>query len=85
MVVVAIVVHSSGPELRGPKLGSFRGLSSTLLAVGCCLSQVSLQTAAPTDMELHPTTVSGISSTRLLPYYVLDFAWVLRLCVVVVL
>ena len=29
VVVVAIVVHSSGPELRGPKLGSFRGPSSS--------------------------------------------------------
>ena len=96
MVVVAIVVHSSGPELRGPKLGSFRGPSSrsskifALLAVGCCLSQVSLQTAAPTDMEMHPTLVTlaydrtDCSHTMVI-LVVLDLAWVLRLCVVVVL
>ena len=62
----------------------------TILAAGCCLSQVSLQTAAPTDMEMHltPVTLGHLridSSHAMVSFVVLDFAWVLRLCVVVVL
>ena len=58
-------------------------------AVARCLCQVSLQTAAPTDMEMHPTPVTlpylrTDCSHTMVRLVVLDFAWVLRLCVVVV-
>ena len=62
----------------------------TIMAVRCCLARVSLRTAAPTDMEMHPTPIT-LAYLRtdcphtMVRFVVLDFAFVLRLCVVVAL
>ena len=84
VVVVVVVVAVAVVVVVGVGVGI-----CTFLAVGCCLSQVSLQTAAPTDMEMRPTPVTleylrTDCSHTMVNFVVLDFAWVLRLCVCVI-